>query len=72
MRGEFVRENVPDWPTYADREGLTLVGRAKGNRFLVVSGGERVIFDDGSPTLKSGLFTCVQVTPVVLSVTTPV
>ena len=27
--GEFVRESVPDWLTYADREGLALVGRGK-------------------------------------------
>ena len=33
----------------ARQAGLTLVGRAKGNRFLVVAGKERVIFDDRGP-----------------------
>ncbi len=33
----------------AQQAGLTLVGRAKGNRFLVVAGRERVIFDDRGP-----------------------
>lgn len=38
----------------ARQAGLTLVGRAKGSRFLVVSGGERVIFDDRAPGLRDG------------------
>lgn len=33
----------------ARQAGLTLVGRAKGSRFLVVAGQERVMFDDRDP-----------------------
>ena len=32
--GEFLRDALPDWQAYADREGLTLVGRGKWRNVL--------------------------------------
>lgn len=58
MRGEFVRENVPDWPTYADREGLTLVGRGKWRSTLCG------FHDDTNPSMRvsmeSGGWSCMS------------
>ena len=40
------RSGVTAWGVeLAERAGLTLIGRARGRRFLVLAGRERVIFD---------------------------
>ena len=58
MSGEFIRENVPDWPAYADREGLALVGKGKWRNTLCA------FHDDTNPSMRvntaSGGWCCMS------------
>lgn len=54
----FVRESVPDWTAYADREGLTLIGRGRWRTVLCE------FHEDSSPSLRvnteSGGWCCMS------------
>lgn len=58
MKGEFLREHVPDWPAYADREGLVLVGKGKWRNTLCA------FHDDTDPSMRvntvSGGWCCMS------------
>ena len=46
--GDFAPRNIVDGALVAARHlgfGLTLVGRAKGKRFVVLSGADRIVYD---------------------------
>jgi CHC2 zinc finger len=44
--GEFVRDRLPDWLAYADREGLTLIGKGKWRNLLCL------FHDDTNPSMR--------------------
>jgi hypothetical protein len=56
--GEFVRDRVPDWLAYADREGLAIVGKGKWRNVLCP------FHDDSDPSLRvntaSGGWACMS------------
>lgn len=52
MTGAFIRDRLPDWQAYADREGIVLHGRGVEWRSAICD-----FHDDGKPSMRVNLKT---------------